>query len=531
MPAQNPFEVQKQRKEKVHYIRGVWNKLLDRLYVGGDKDLKELSVSQLYKKDPARAFRVFSDLFSGLGDMGSSLFRPQVFQDYELSTLITNKKDRVNTYRTMAANDRIAQMVDEICDMGLQWNENDEIFSIDFDSEDSKINKNVRTNLEKEWYYLLNDVLGYKKNLYDIYSQFIIDGEIYCENIISKETPEEYGIIGVRYLPSEFMFPIYQNNKITSFVLTNGEFNYISDYSVVGLTNKDIKAIELYPEQVSHATSGAFRKEKMFRYPISILDRCIKNWRQLEQLETAIVIYRIIRAPARRLFIIDTGGLPKTKAENYVLKLMNNFRQGIKYDDTTGTIIGRKSTMSMIDDIWLPTSTATGKAGTRIEHMPEGTSLGEIGDIWYFVDKLYGLLNIPRDRQERHVNRGAGSREYPVGTGGITKEEIKFANFVERLNKRFCDFFRNMFYIHLSIKGLAKQYQLQNNHIKIKMNAGNIFKEYKKQELISLKLRNKDAFPEEWFWRKIYGMDEKEYKEFAKMQEETTQEEITEGWE
>jgi hypothetical protein len=248
-------------------------------------------------------------------------------------------------------------------------------------------------------------------------------------------------------------------------------------YNGKGLKTGDVQGIKIAPDSITYVHSGIFDMNK--NMVLSHLHKAIKAVNQLRMIEDSLVIYRLSRAPERRIFYIDVGNLPKIKAEQYLREVMARYRNKLVYDANTGEIKDDRKFMSMLEDFWLPRR--EGGRGTEITTLPGGQNLGELEDVKYFQKKLYKALNVPSSRLETETTFNIGR------STEITRDELKFQKFVNRLRKRFSDLFQDILKTQLLLKGVItlEDWDKIKNHIQYDFIADNYFNEVKNMEMMN----------------------------------------------
>ena len=265
-------------------------------------------------------------------------------------------------------------------------------------------------------------------------------------------------------------------------------------YNAKGLRNASNQGIKIAPDSITYCHSGIQDLNK--NMVLSHLHKAIKAVNQLRMIEDSLVIYRLSRAPERRIFYIDVGNLPKNKAEQYLREVMGRYRNKLVYDANTGEIKDDKKFMSMLEDFWLPRR--EGGRGTEITTLPGGQNLGELEDVKYFQKKLYRSLNVPESRLE-------SDSAFNVGRSAeITRDEVKFQKFVVRLRKRFSDLFNDLLRTQVVLKGIftLEEWDEMKEHIQYDFIADNYFSELKEQEIQNARmalLQQMDPFVGRYF--------------------------------
>ena len=357
----------------------------------------------------------------------------------------------------------------------------------------------IKTKIREEFKYI-KDLLDFDKKSHEIYRNWYIDGRIYYHKIIDLKNPMD-GIQELRYIDAMKMRHVRQakkneNDKYANPVMKNNDnpmdysFPEIEEYFIYNPGGKyptgNINAtgasqgIKMAKDSITYCTSGLVDRNK--GSVLSYLHKSIKSLNQLRMIEDALVIYRLSRAPERRIFYIDVGNLPKIKAEQYLRDVMARYRNKLVYDASTGEIRDDKKFMSMLEDFWLPRR--EGGRGTEITTLPGGQNLGELADIKYFQSKLYRSLNVPESRQggEGGFNLGRSSE--------ILRDELKFTKFVGRLRKRFSRMFSDMLKTQCLLKNLVspEDWAQMEEHIQYDFLYDNHFSELKEAELMTERL-------------------------------------------
>ena len=301
-------------------------------------------------------------------------------------------------------------------------------------------------------------MLDFNIRAQDYFRRWYIDGRIFFHKVIDTEKPKQ-GIKDVRYVDPRKIRKVREVKKdkdksgVTLIkdvqeyfifdekgIATNSQLSYRTD-----VVND--KAIKVSKDAVTYCTSGLVDQDR--NIPLSYLHKAIRPANQLRMMENAVVIYRITRAPERRIFYIDVGNLPTGKAEQYLKDVMSRYRNKLVYDSDTGEIRDDKKFMSMLEDFWLPRK--EGGRGTEIQTLPGGANLGEIEDVVYFQKKLYQSLNVPISRLEQQTGLNFGR------SAEITRDELKFTKFVSKLRNRFSGIFDDLLKTQLVLKGVINE--------------------------------------------------------------------------
>jgi len=404
--------------------------------------------------------------------------------------------DLIKRYREMALHPEADSAIEDIVNEAIVSDSNDSPVEIEL----SNLNASdgIKNIIRKEFKYIL-DLLDFDKKAHEIYRNWYIDGRIYYHKVIDLKNPEA-GIQELRYIDAMKMRYVKQQKKskndvsaITKIRSDNPmdyDFPEIEEFFIYNpkavyptgnpMQTGAQQGIKIARDAVTYCTSGLVDRNK--GSTLSYLHKAIKSLNQLRMIEDSLVIYRLSRAPERRIFYIDVGNLPKVKAEQYLRDVMTRYRNKLVYDANTGEIRDDKKYMAMLEDFWLPRR--EGGRGTEITTLPGGQNLGEITDIEYFKKKLYRSLNVPPSRMdgEGGFNLGRSSE--------ILRDELKFTKFVGRLRKRFSNMFNDMLKTQLLLKNVItpEDWEIMSEHIQYDFLYDNHFSELKEAELLNERL-------------------------------------------
>ena len=409
--------------------------------------------------------------------------------------------DLIKRYREMALHPECDSAIEDIVNEAIVSDTNDSPVEIEL----SNLNASdgIKDKIRDEFKYI-KELLDFDKKSHEIYKNWYIDGRLYYHKVIDLKNPEA-GIQELRYIDALKMRYVRRNKKgekdkyqrprnnlqIDQENPLDFEFPQIEEYFVYNpklqapigspiqsTTTAGANAgIKFTKDSITYCTSGLVDRNK--GSTLSYLHKAIKALNQLRMIEDSLVIYRLSRAPERRIFYIDVGNLPKVKAEQYLRDVMMRYRNKLVYDANTGEIRDDKKFMSMLEDFWLPRR--EGGRGTEITTLPGGQNLGEITDIKYFQDKLYRALNVP-------VTRIGGDGGFNLGRSSeILRDEVKFSKFVGRLRKRFSAMFSDMLKTQLLLKNIItpEDWEIMNEHIQFDFIYDNHFAELKETELLT----------------------------------------------
>ena len=404
--------------------------------------------------------------------------------------------DLIKRYREMALHPECDSAIEDIVNEAIVSDTNDSPVEIEL----SNLNASdgIKNKIRQEFKHILS-LLDFDKKSHEIYRNWYVDGRLYYHKVIDLKSPHE-GIQELRYIDAMKMRYVRQQKKKEGdrFRLANMsndnpmeyEFPEIEEYFIYNpkmtypTTNPSALGgtggIKMTKDSVTYCTSGLVDRNK--GSTLSYLHKAIKSLNQLRMIEDSLVIYRLSRAPERRIFYIDVGNLPKIKAEQYLRDVMMRYRNKLVYDANTGEIRDDKKFMAMLEDFWLPRR--EGGRGTEISTLPGGQNLGEITDIEYFKKKLYRSLNVPPSRMdgEGGFNLGRSSE--------ILRDEVKFSKFVARLRKRFSYMFHDMLRTQLILKNVItpEDWEIMSEHIQYDFLYDNHFAELKDAELLNERL-------------------------------------------
>ena len=425
--------------------------------------------------------------------------------------------DLIRRYRDISMQSECDAAVEDIVNEGIISNLNDIPVNIDLTNipYPDKIKKRIRA----EFMEVLR-LLNFNEKGHDIFRRWYVDGRLYYHKVIDNKDPQR-GLTQLRFIDPTKIRKVRETTKAPS-VDQNGvemiakvdEYFIYSDkgFASVGSQGNN-QGIKISADSIVYVPSGLLDSNS--GRVISHLHKAIKPVNQLRMIEDAIVIYRISRAPERRIFYIDVGNLPKIKAEQYLKDVMNRYRNKLVYDASTGEIRDDRNHMSMLEDFWLPRR--EGGRGTQIETLPGGSNLGEIDDIVYFQRKLYRSLNVPISRLEAENGFSMGR------ASEITRDELKFTKFVQRIRKKFVPLFTDLLKTNLLLKGVIspEDWPRMQEHIQYDFMEDGHFAELKDAELLNDRIQTLDSiqsyigtfFSKEYVLRKVLNMTDAEIEE------------------
>ena len=389
------------------------------------------------------------------------------------------EQDLIRRYREVSIHPECDMAIEDIVNEAIVANEIDKD-PVRVDLSDTILSSAIKRKIEDEFKEILR-LLNFSTRGHDIFRRWYVDGRIYYHKIIDRESPVQ-GITELRYIDPRKIKKLREIKKGRPVAMAN--IQVVHDYNEYFLYNEKGVAgpgmasggIKIAPDAISFCPSGLVDLNK--NMVMSYLHKAIKPVNQLRMIEDAVVIYRIARAPERRIFKIDVGNLPKVKAEQYLRDVMARYRNKLVYDASTGEIRDDRNYMSMLEDFWLPSR--EGGRGTDISTLPGGQNLGEVADIEYFQRKLYRSLNVPISRLE-------SSQGFNLGRSTeITRDELKFTKFVQRLRKKFTELFNDLLRTQLVLKSIINDDDWIDMKEKIKYDflADGHFSELKNAELL-----------------------------------------------
>lgn len=386
----------------------------------------------------------------------------------------------ITKYREMSQQPECERAIDDVVNEAIVMNDREPSVQIVLDDVDS-LGEPIKKRIREEFDEVLS-LLKFNNRSYDIFKDWYVDGRLYYHIMIDKEKPRE-GIQELRYIDPRKIKKV-RVQKRNPKAPTNNTVNKVIDkkyneyfiYSAKGVSSGH-QGLKIAPDSIAHVHSGVMNEKNSM--VLSHLHKAIKPLNQLRMLEDAVVIYRLARAPERRIFYIDVGNLPNGKAEQYVRDMMARHKNKLVYDANTGQVRDDRKFMTMLEDYWLPRK--EGSRGTEISTLPGGQNLGEMDDVDYFKQKLYESLNVPTSRlqSDGQFNLGRSSE--------ITRDELKFAKFVNRLRTRFSDLFQILLEKQLLLKGVMTKAEWKEIKEKVYYDyiEDNHFTELKNNEILT----------------------------------------------
>lgn len=433
-----------------------------------------------------------------------------------------NKAQKLATYKEMSFFPEIVDALSVICDEAITPDENGKFVKL-------KILKEIpgreEKHIRKTFDYICNEVLKFDQRGWELFRTWIIDSELFIEKVLNDTGTK---IIGMKVLPSSTMYPVYDGNIIKYFVQTTKK---VSNYNVGMQTTYETK---FEPEQICYVNYG--------QYGINVLDvrgylePSIRTWNQLRNLEDALIIYRLVRAPERRLWNVEMDRMPRGKQEEALRNIINRYKKEFTYNTDSGYVDSKKLFQALTNDIWFAKSEGR---GTDVQVLQSGMNLGEIEDVNYFLRKMYKTLQIPRSRWEDTLNTVASN----MAPGEITREEVKFSRFVGRLRNRFKKVFLDLLTTQLRLSNNIDQKYTRESLFDIEYCEENQFAEQKHlmnlksrlevMQMASADIASKDnpngLWPKQYVMQEIWGLSEQEYQEMQNLIKEEIAEQEANG--
>ena len=402
-------------------------------------------------------------------------------QYMDMEVTAKNDIDLIKRYREIAQHPECDMAIEDIINEVIVSDERDASVSVSLDK--LMISDNIKMKVRDEFDEVLR-LLNFDEKGHDIFRRWYVDGRIYFHKVIDPKSPRK-GLTEIRYIDPRKIKKVREVTKkrdtqgkgVEMIEATAEWFVYNEKGISAANTNSGLK---ISPDSITYVTSGVIDQTK--NMVMGHLHKAIKPTNQLRMIEDAVVIYRIVRAPERRIFYVDVGNLPKVKAESYLRDVMARYRNKLVYDASTGEVRDDRKHMSMLEDFWLPRR--EGAKGTEVQTLSGGQNLGEISDVEYFQKKLYQSLNVPMSRldADNGFNMGRAAE--------ITRDELKFTKFVQRLRKRFTQVFNDILKTQLVLKGIITIEDWVNikEHIQYSFLKDGYFAELKNAEILRERL-------------------------------------------
>lgn len=434
----------------------------------------------------------------------------------------SSKSGRIQKYRQMSRYPIVNDALNQICDDAMVDNSKGDILNLEILEE---IPEHIEDQIRKIWRYLITEVYKFNERGWDLFRKWLIEGEIYIELILSSDGKD---MIGIKVLPSHTMMPIYESGKIKAFTQTNvnvptpdrsndnANFGNV-DYAHVQNNAETTTSVIFDKDQIAYSNYGDTGDSVIDVR--GFLESAIKPFNQLNNLEDATVVYKLVRAPMRRLWNIYTGKMPPGKQNEFLRNISTKYKKKLIYNPDTGAMDSAQNIQSLTEDYWF-TKDINGN-GTTVDSIGGDTTFGDLDEVKFFQQNLYKALMLPRSRWEDPTTSMYSSGK----SGEIQREEIKFARFVERLQRRFKYIILDPFLTLLRLRGIDERY-INYKMFNVQFTKSNLFKEFKEMEIMESRLavlastaqfiynpteNPTGFFAPEFAMRKMFLMSEDEY--------------------
>jgi len=446
----------------------------------------------------------------------------------DLEGTAKSEAELITRYRSMISHPEVSRAVDDIVNESIVISDNNKVVEINLD--DTELSNNIKKRVQEEFDEVLK-LLDFSNKGYDTFQKWYVDGRLKYHVIIDEKNIKS-GIKELRYIDPRKLRKIREKQKKkdpnSDAVLTQvkNEYYIFNDNGFNNTKNNatamdaTAKGIQIAKDSIIEVTSGILNENNSL--VLSHLHKAIKALNQLKMLEDAAVIYRLARAPERRIFYVDVGNLPKVKAEQYLRDMMVKHKNRLVYDASTGEVRDDRKHMTMLEDFWM--ARRNGERGTEITTLPGGANLGEIEDILYFQKNLYKALNVPISRMEADTGFSLGR------ASEISRDEIKFNKFIQRLRARFSLLFDDILEKQLVLKNvmtIEEWYDIKDS-VRYDFMKDNHYEELKEQEILIQRLQTLDAisqhvgeyYSKKWIQKNILQFSDEDIEDMQKEIEE-----------
>ena len=440
-----------------------------------------------------------SIMFAGGGAYGSYL---NMEGEYK------NEVELIYKYREMSSLSDCEVAIENVVNEAIVAGKGERPVNILLDN--LSLTESIKTKIRNEFDIIL-DLLNFNNYGHEIFRRWYVEGRLYYHIMIDENDPSR-GIVELRSLDATKIKKITQVNKEKKQDSIDVKINEVFNYNPAGLNAQNRQGILISRDSIAYCTSGLLDKRK--KMVLSYLHKAIKPLNQLRMVEDAIVIYRISRAPERRIFYIDVGNLPKVKAEQYIRDIMTRYKNRLVYDSESGEVRDDRRHQSMLEDYWLPRR--EGGRGTEITTLPGGENLGQLDDVEYFQRKLYKAMHVPVSRLEADSGFSLGRESE------ITRDELLFSKFVHKLQIRFSSVFQEIMEKQLILKKImtSSEWNAVKDKIQYDFTSDHFYTELKQQEILNARMtlaRDSEDFvgkyySKEWFRTNILRQTEEEAK-------------------
>ena len=439
----------------------------------------------------------------------------------DLDGVVRNEIELITRYREMSMQPELETAIDEIVNEAIVNNSKDKAVEINMD--DLKQPEGVKKKIRDEFDIVLK-LLNFGNMGHEIFRRWYIDGRMFYHVIIDEKRANE-GVLELRYIDPRRIRKIREIQKTKDprttidIIKKVNEYYLYNERGIIG-AHSNLGA-KIAVDAIVNVNSGLMDSKRAM--VLSYLHKAIKPLNNLRMIEDATVIYRLSRAPERRIFYIDVGNMPTIKAEQYLKDIMTKYRNKLVYDSTTGEIKDDRKHLSMLEDFWLPRR--EGGKGTEITTLPGGQNLGELEDVKYFERKLYKSLGVPIGRLEQQPGGGILGRSTE-----ITRDELKFSKFIERLRNKFATLFDDILRVQLVLKKVCTEDEWKEfkEDIYYDFKKDNNFDELKESELLMNRIATLQAvdpyvgryYSMAWVRKNVLMLDDEDIEELQKEIEE-----------
>ena len=417
-------------------------------------------------------------------------------------------------YRGNAMHPEVDAAIEDIVNEAITGSELEQ--TLDINLEEVETSDSIKKSIKEEFDNIYG-MLNFKELGHDVFRRWYVDGRLYHHLIVNEDNPKE-GIQEIRPIDAAKMRKVkkvkYKKDLETGAKIVEKTEEFFIYQEKPGASNSGVKMTN---DSVSYVTSGQLSEDR--KKIVSHLHKALKPINQLRMMEDALVIYRLARAPERRVFYVDVGNLPRGKAEEYLKSIMSKYRNKLVYDAATGQIKDDRKHMSMLEDFWLPRR--EGGTGTSIETLPGGENLGQIDDVVYFQRRMYRSLNVPLSRLDTEAVANFIGR-----SSEINRDELKFQKFINRLRARFAHLFYGILKKQLILKGICTEedWDQWKNDITVDFIRDNHFTELRDMEVLRERLQTLDQiqnyvgeyYSKDWVQKNILMLSDEDIKNMNK---------------
>lgn len=426
--------------------------------------------------------------------------------------------EMIKQYRGVAMHPEVDMAIEDIVNEAITIEDDGAPVEIVLDNVETS--DKIKKEIKEEFTNILN-MLKFNDLGHDIFRRYYVDGRIY-HHLVVNESNTKAGIQEIRPIDATKIRKVKEVKTKKDAVTGAKIIEKVDEHFIYQeKPGQQTSGVKLTTDSVSYVTSGLLDETR--KKVVSYLHKALKPINQLRMMEDSLVIYRLSRAPERRIFYIDVGNLPRGKAEEYMKNIMTKYRNKLVYDASTGKLKDDRKHMSMLEDFWLPRR--EGGRGTEISTLPGGENLGQIDDIIYFQKRLYKSLNVPISRLEQEQSAGLLGRSTE-----INRDELKFQKFIDRLRRKFSTLFLEILKKQLMLKGIitSEDWEAWRNDIVVDFVSDNHFAELRNAELVRERLQTLDMtqqyvgefYSKQWVMKNILNLNEEEIEQMKKEMDE-----------